>query len=76
MHPAADLVVASRSDVSPAKRVAGGHAPTEAFVEIEPGLRLVASAPRGASDTLDEDLQCSVSACRAHHASGSRAASS
>ncbi|MGH2944674.1 MAG: hypothetical protein ACRDPC_00055 [Solirubrobacteraceae bacterium] len=50
-----------------AQLVADGQAPAEVFVEIEPGLRLVASAPARSADPDPEDLSALIREARAAH---------
>jgi len=50
-----------------AQRVAVGHPPSEAFVEIEPGLRLLASAPQRSSEPDPLDLAALLGEARAAH---------
>lgn len=50
-----------------AQRVADGQAPAEPFVEIEAGLRLVASAPGRGADPDPEHLSALIREARAAH---------
>lgn len=50
-----------------AQRVADGHPPSEAFVEIEPGLRLLASAPQRIPEPDPLDLAALLGEARAAH---------
>jgi hypothetical protein len=50
-----------------AERVAEGRAPAEPFVEIDHGLRLVASAPRRGTDAAPEHVSALICEAKAAH---------